>query len=166
MELRKIDILRNKYYEKILELTSNLNNPNIKKIIDFIFWDNAFFLGINEDDAKYDFDDDLEFERKYNHKSFSFYVKKDNISISFELYGTYQLKELYAVNICIDRSEYWNKSKDAFIQLHLKHFSNRDLEYAKKVLTRFFKYGAKRKNPFLEQYNYSYYGYYHIGSNY
>lgn len=164
MQLREIDILRNQYYERILEKTKYFNNPNIKKIIDFIFWDNGFFQGINKDDAVYDLDDDSEFNKKYDYNGFSFYVKKDNISISFDLHGS--LKEIYAVNICVDKSNYWNKPKDAFIQLHLKHFTNRDLKYAEKLLTRFFKYGGKRKNPFLEQYKYSDYGYYHIGRNY
>ena len=164
MELKNIDLLRNKYYEKVLEMTEELNNPNIKKLIDFIFWDNGFFQGINKDDAVYDLYEDIEFDKKYNNRSFSFYVKKNNIGVCFELYGS--LKEIYQVNVCIDRDNYWNKPKDAFIQLHLKHFTNRDLKYAEKLLTRFFKYGCKRKNPFLEQYNYSYYGYYHIGRNY
>ena len=70
MELKNIDLLRNEYYEKILKVTEPLNNPNIKKLIDFIFWDNAFFWSINQDDAINDLEIDEDFNRKYNSQSF------------------------------------------------------------------------------------------------
>ena len=159
MELKKIDLLRNEYYERMLKITESLNNPNIKKLIDFIFWDNAFFWSINQDDATYDLDIDEDFN-----KSFSFFVKKDNIAVCFNSWGT--KKELRCCEICIDRYDYWNKPKDAFIQIGLKKLSNRELERIKKLLTRFFKEGGKKKNPFLEQYMHSYYGFYHLGLAY
>jgi hypothetical protein len=156
MELKNIDLLRNEYYERMLKVTEPLNNPNIKKLIDFIFWDNAFFWSINQDDATNDLDTDSQ--------SFSFFVKKDNIAVHFNSWGT--KKELQYCEICIDRYDYWNKPKDAFIQIGLKKLSNRELEKTMKILTRFFKEGGKRKNPFLEDYMHSYYGFYHLGLAY
>ena len=83
MKLKKIDLLRNEYYERMLKVTELLNNPNIKKLIDFIFWDNAFFWSINQDDATYDLDINEDFN-----KCFSFFVKKDNIAVCFNSWGT------------------------------------------------------------------------------